>query len=183
MDLWMGVSSTGGKLAPVQAEVHNQQRGKREGDDADSGEGVAEVAPVAGPEVEHAAGDEGECYGVGAGHPLAVLDYLPVARGEEGSRRADDPGGSLHGGSGQAWTTVGKGNPGGSADKDTDDIDTSENAMKLEVTLAKSRRELDGATQEGDRAAECMRDQKMPVRDDLQTVGVIHGIVGDEQNF
>ena len=42
---------TSGELAPVEAEVHDKQRGQSEGDDADGGEGVAEVAPVTGPEL------------------------------------------------------------------------------------------------------------------------------------
>ena len=32
-------------------------------------------------------------------------------------------------------------------------------------------------------AAERMRDEEMAVGDDLQTVGVVHGIVGDQENF
>ena len=55
--------------------------------------------------------------------------------------------------------------------------------MEFEVTLAKSRGELDGAAEKSDDAAERMRDEEMAVGDDLQTVGVVHGIVGDEENF
>jgi hypothetical protein len=51
------------------------------------------------------------------------------------------------------------------------------------VTLAKPRGELNGAGQESDDAAERMRDEEMAVGDDLQTVGMVHGIVGDEENF
>ena len=42
-------AATSGELAPVEAKVHDKQRGKSEGDDTDGGEGVAEVAPVTGP--------------------------------------------------------------------------------------------------------------------------------------
>jgi hypothetical protein len=28
-----------------------------------------------------------------------------------------------------------------------------------------------------------MRDEEMAVGDDLQTVGVVHGVIGDEKNF
>ena len=90
-----------------------------------------EVAPVTGPEVEHTAGDEGKGDGVGAGHPLAVLDDLAVARGDEGGGGADDPGGGLHGGSGEARTAAGEGDPGCGADKDGDDVDAAEDAMDL----------------------------------------------------
>ena len=93
--------TTSGELAPVEAEVHDKQRGKSEGDDTDGGEGVAEMAPVTGPEVEHTAGDEGKGDGIGAGHPLAVLDDLAVARGDEGGGGADHPSGGLHGGPGK----------------------------------------------------------------------------------
>jgi hypothetical protein len=55
--------------------------------------------------------------------------------------------------------------------------------MQLEVPLANPRGEIDGADQESEDSGECMRDEKMAVGDNLQTVGVIHGIVGDEKNF
>src|SRR5665213_911280 len=62
----LGRSSTArGEFAPTEAKFHDQQRGKGEGDHADGGEGVAKMAPVAGPEVQHAAGDEGKRDGVG----------------------------------------------------------------------------------------------------------------------
>src|SRR6202044_3950872 len=96
------------------------------------------VAPIAGPEIEHSAGDEGKRDSVRTGHPLAVLDDLAVARGDEGGGGADDPGGSLHRGSGEARTAAGEGDPGCGADEDRDDVDAAEYAMDLEVTLAKS---------------------------------------------
>ena len=100
------------------------------------------MAPVAGPEIEHAAGDEGKRDGVGTGHPLAMLDDLAVTRGDEGGGGADDPGGGLHGGSRQTGAAGGKGDPGESADKDADDVDAAQDAMEFQVTLAKARREL-----------------------------------------
>src|SRR5580698_10606603 len=89
-----------GELVPVEAEFDDKQGSECEGDYTDGGEGVAEVAPVTGPKVEHTAGDEGEGDGIGANHPLAMLDVLAVARGEKGGGGADDPRGGLHGGSG-----------------------------------------------------------------------------------
>ena len=53
------------------------------------------MAPVAGPEIEHAAGDEGKRDCIGANHPLAMLGDLAVTRGDEGGGGADDPGGGL----------------------------------------------------------------------------------------
>ena len=50
-----------GELAPVKSEVDRKQGSEREGYEADGGEGVAKTAPVAGPEIEHAGGDKGEC--------------------------------------------------------------------------------------------------------------------------
>src|ERR1039458_3590666 len=120
------ISHASGELAPVKAEVHDKQRGKSKGDYADGGEGIPEVAPVTGPEVQHTAGDEGKGDGVGAGHPLAVLDDLAVARGDEGGGGADDPGGGLHGGSWQSGAAGGEGDPCESADKYGDDVDASE---------------------------------------------------------
>jgi hypothetical protein len=168
---------------PVEAEVHDKQRGKSEGDDTDSGEGITQVAPITGPEVEHTAGDKSEGDGVGAGHPLTVLEDLPIARGEEGGGRANDPGGGLHRGSREARTAGRKGNPGCGADKDGDDVDAAEDAMEFKVTLAKSRGELDGAAEQSDDAAQRMRDEELTVGDDLQTVSVVHGVVGDEEDF
>ena len=126
----------GGELAPVEAEVDDKQGSQGEGDDADGGEGVAEVAPVAGPEVEHAAGNEGKGNGIGARHPLAMLDDLAVARGDERGRGADNPGRRLHGGSGKARTAGGEVDTGGGADKDGADVDAAENAMELKMMLA-----------------------------------------------
>ena len=175
--------STGSELAPVEAEFDDKQGSEREGDYADGGEGVAKMAPVAGPQIEHAAGDEGKRDGVGTGHPLAMLDDLAVTRGDEGGGGADDPGGGLHGCSWQAGAAGGEGDPGEGSDKDGDDVNAAKDAMECKVTLAKARRELQGAGQERDGAAECMGDKEMAVGDDLQTVGVVHGVIGDEKNF
>lgn len=141
------------------------------------------MAPVAGPEIEHAAGDEGKRDGVGTGHPLAMLGDLAVTRGDECGGGADDPCGGLHGGSWQAGATGGEGDPGEGTDKDGDDVDTAEDAMELEVTLADPRGEIDGADQESEDSGECVGDEEMAVGDDLQTVGVVHGVIGDEKNF
>ena len=84
---------------------------------------------------------------------------------------------------GKPGRPAGEGYPGEGTDKDGDDVDAAEDAMEFEVTLTKSRGELDGADQESDDAAERMRDEEMAVGDDLQTVGVVHGIVGDEENL
>lgn len=55
--------------------------------------------------------------------------------------------------------------------------------MQVEVTLANPRGEIDGADQESEGSGECVWDEKMAVGDDLQTVGVVHGVIGDEKNF
>ena len=175
--------TTGGELAPVEAEVDDKQRNERKRDDADGGEGVAKMAPVAGPEIEHAAGDEGKRDCIGTSHPLAMLDDLTITRGDQGGGGADDPGGGLHGGSWQAGAAGGEGDPGEGTDKDADDVDAAEDAMEFQVTLAKARRELNRTGQESDDAAECMGDEEMAVGDDLQTVGVVHRVIGDEKSF
>ncbi|HZL69924.1 MAG TPA: hypothetical protein VFC29_21640, partial [Candidatus Limnocylindrales bacterium] len=86
-------------------------------------------------------------------------------------------------GSWQAGAAGGEGYPGQGADKDADDVDAAEDAMEFQVTLAKPRRELNRAGQESDDAAERMGDEEMAVGDDLQTVGVVHGVIGDEKSF
>ena len=55
--------------------------------------------------------------------------------------------------------------------------------MELEMTLADSRGEIDGADQESEDSGECMRDEEIAVGNDLQTVGVVHGVIGDKKNF
>jgi hypothetical protein len=55
--------------------------------------------------------------------------------------------------------------------------------MEWEVTLADPRGEIDGADQESEDSGECMGDEEMAVGDDLQTIGVVHGVIGDEKNF
>ena len=175
--------TTAGELAPVEGEVHNKQGSERESDHADSRKSVAKMAPIAGPEIEHTAGDEGKRDGIGANHPLAMLDDLTISRGDQGGSGADDPRGCLHGGSWQAWAAGGEGDPGHGTDKDADYIDSAEDAMESQVTLAKARRKLYWTCQESDDAGECMGDEEMAVGDDLQTVGVVHRVIGDEKSF
>src|ERR1700733_9253533 len=163
-------SRTGGGLAPVEAEVNKKQGSKSEGDNTDGGECVAKMAPVPGPEIEHAARDEGKRHRVGPGHPLAMLDDLAVTRSNEGSRRADDPRSGLHGGSWHTGAACGESDPSEGTDKDGDNVDAAEDAMKFEVTLAKARRELHRAGQQSGDSAECMGDEEMAVGDHLQTV-------------
>jgi hypothetical protein len=55
--------------------------------------------------------------------------------------------------------------------------------MEFQVTLAKARRELYRTSQESDNTGECMGDEEMAVGDDLQTVGVVHRVIGDEKSF
>ncbi len=55
--------------------------------------------------------------------------------------------------------------------------------MEFQVTLAKARRELYRTSQESDNTCECMRDEEMAVGDDLQTVRVVHRVIGDQENF
>jgi len=175
--------TTGGELAPIEAEVDGKEGNERKRDDADGGEGVAKMAPVARPEIEHAAGDESKRDCIGANHPLAMLDDLTIARGDEGGGGADDPGGGLHGGSWQAGAARGEGDPGQGTDKDAHDINAAEDPMEFQVTLAKARRELHRTGQESDDAGERMGDEEMAVGDDLQPIGMVHVVIGDEKNF
>ena len=55
--------------------------------------------------------------------------------------------------------------------------------MELEVPLANPRREIDGADQESQDSGERMRDEELAVGNDLQTVGVVHGVISDKKNF
>jgi len=180
---WALLQAANGKLPPIEAEVDEKKRRQGKGDDADGREAVAQMAPVPGPEVEHSAGNECKCDGIGASHPLAVLDDVAIARSEEGSRGADDPGGSLHRCSRKAGTAAGERNSGCGADKDGEDVDASEEAMKLEVLLSDPRGEIDWTDQESEHSSECMWDEEMAVGNHLQTVGVVHRIVGNEEQL
>ena len=55
--------------------------------------------------------------------------------------------------------------------------------MELQVTLSKARRELQRAGQQSEGSAERVRDEESAVGDDLQAVGVVHGIIGEEKDL
>jgi hypothetical protein len=55
--------------------------------------------------------------------------------------------------------------------------------MEREMALADPRGEIDGADQKSEDSGERMRDEEMAVGNDLQTVGVVHRIVGDEKQL
>jgi len=141
------------------------------------------MAPVGGHKIEHTAGDEGKSDRIGAGHPLAMLDDLAVSRGEEGGGGADHPRRGLHGGSGEARSSPGESDPSERTDKNRNHVDAAENAMEREMTLAYPRGEIDGADQESEDSGERMGDEEAAIGDNLETVGMVHGVIGDKQNF
>src|ERR1700733_1176472 len=141
------------------------------------------MAPVCGHKIEDTAGDEGKRARIGAGHPLAMHGDLAIARGDEGGRGADHPRRGLHGGSREARTSPGESDPGEGTNKHGDDIDAAEDAMELEVALANPRGKIDGAGEKSEDSGECMWDEEMAVGSDLQAVGVVHRIVGDEEQL
>jgi hypothetical protein len=141
---WRSVT-TSGELAPVEAEVDDKQRGKREGDDADGGgKNVAEMAPVRGPEVEHAAGDEGKGDGVGAAihwrcwmiWRLRAVMKAAVVQTIQAAACMEVPG--------RPGRPAGESDPREGTDKDGDDVDAAEDAMEFEVTLADREEKLMG---------------------------------------
>jgi len=112
-----------------------------------------------------------------------MLCEVAIARGDEGCGGADHPGGGLHGGSGKTRAAGCESDSREGTNKHRDDIDAAEDAMELEVTLADPRGEIDGTDQKSEDSGECMRDEEMAVGNDLQTVGVVHRIVGDEEQL
>ena len=90
------------------------------------------MAPITGPKVENSAGDKRKGDGVGTHHPLAMLDDVAVARGEEGGGGADNPCCGLPAGSGEARTAVGENNSSCGADKHGDDVDATEDTMEFQ---------------------------------------------------
>lgn len=175
--------ATGGEFVPVKAKVNDQQGCKCEGDDADCGQDVAEVAPVCGHKIEHPAGDEGKSDRIGTGHPLAMYDDLAVARGDEGCGGADHPRCCLHGSSGEARTAPGKSDTCERTDENGNHVYAAENAMEREMVLPNPRGEIDWSDQESDESGERMGDEEAAVGDHLETVGMVHGVIGDKENF
>jgi hypothetical protein len=112
-----------------------------------------------------------------------MLDDVEITYSDESGGSTDDPGCRLPTGSREARTAGGEGDSGCGANKDGDDVEPSEDAMKLVVPQADPRREIDGADQESEDSGKCMRDEEMAVGDNLKTVGVVHGVIGDEKNF
>jgi len=55
--------------------------------------------------------------------------------------------------------------------------------MEFQVTPAQARRELHRTGHQSDDTAECMGDEELAVGDNLQTVGVIHRVVGGQKDF
>jgi hypothetical protein len=108
---------------------------------------------------------------------------LAVARGDESGGGADHPGSGLHGGSRQTRAAGCKSDPREGTDKDGYDVDKAEDPMELEVTLTDPRGEINGADQESEDSGKCMRDEEMAVGNDPQSVGMVHGVIGDEENF
>src|ERR1700675_37768 len=97
------------------------------------------MAPVGGHKIEHTAGDKGKGDSIGAGHPLAVHGDLAVACSDESGGGADHPGSGLHGGSREPRTAPGESDPREGINKHRDDVDATDDAMELEVTLADPR--------------------------------------------
>ena len=51
------------------------------------------------------------------------------------------------------------------------------------MTLADPRGEIDRADQESKDSRECMRNEELAIGDDLQTIGVVHRVIGDEEQL
>jgi hypothetical protein len=114
---------------------------------------------------------------------LAVLCDLAIARGNEGGGGAYHPGGGLRGGPGKTRAAGRESDPCEGANKHGDDVDAAEDAMELEVMLANPRGEIDRADQKSEASGESMRYEEAAVGNDLQTVGVVHRVIGDEEQL
>jgi hypothetical protein len=55
--------------------------------------------------------------------------------------------------------------------------------MELQVALPKTGRELQGACKQSKGAAECVRDKESAVDYNLQAIGMVHGVIGDEEHL
>ena len=178
-----GQISARGEFVPVEPEVDQNDGGQGEGDDANRRQYIAKMAPVGGHKVEHTARNKDKRDRIGAGHPLAVDGDLSVTRGDHGSGSADDPCSALHGGPRQPGTSGGKGDPGKGADDDGDEVHAAYDAMELQVTLPKARRELQRAGQQSEGSAERVRDEESAVGYDLQAVGMVHGVIDEQKDL
>ena len=84
---------------------------------------------------------------------------------------------------GSSGAARGERDAGRGAPKNREDVDAAEKAMKSQVTPAKTRGELQRAGQEREESTECVRDEKMTVRDHLQAIRVVHGVIGNQKYF
>src|SRR5271168_2680486 len=172
-----------GEFVPVESEVDQNDGGQGEGDDANRRQYVAKMAPVGGHKVEHTARDKDKRDRIGAGHPLAVDGDLSVTRGDHCSGSADDPCSALHGRPRQPGTSVGKGDSRKGADDDGNEVHAAYDAMELQVTLPKARRELQRAGQQSEGSTDRVRDEESAVGYDLQAVGVLHRVINEEKDL
>jgi hypothetical protein len=108
---------------------------------------------------------------------------LAVTSGDHGSGGTDHPGGRLHGGARKTRAARCESDPSERANKNGDEVDAAENAMELKVALADAGREVDGTDQKSEGSSKCMWDEEMAVGNHLQTIRVIHRVIGDEKDL
>src|SRR5579863_5985318 len=127
------------KLPPVKAQFDEKQRSESKGDDTHRREAVAQMTPVPRPQIEHSARDKRKRHRIRTSHPLAMLDELPIARGDECGDGADDPRCRLHRSSRQTGPACCQRDPSKGADKHRNDVHTAQHTMEFEIALAKPR--------------------------------------------
>ena len=112
-----------------------------------------------------------------------MLRNLTIARGNKRRGGADHPCSCLHGSPGKTRAAGREGDSRVGPNKHGDNVDQAQGTMESEMTLAYPRGEIDGADQEGQGSRECMWDQEMAVGNNLQPIGVVHGVISDKENF
>lgn len=123
---------------PTEGDI-GQEKGKDgDNDDGESELIVGHIRPCR-PEVEEANADKGKGDGVRASHPLAMLGYLAVARGEKSGECAEDPRSGLDVGGDLDPVPLSKDESDACRNENGKDINATEDAVQPEVLLPDAR--------------------------------------------
>lgn len=160
-----------GKFAPVEVEVGQEKVEAGEHQEHKGEVGIGYVVE-GGDGAGDAGDDEVEREDVGADHPLAMGDELPVARGDESSQGAEEPQ-RRHDAVGEGEGVVPvklQDQRDRCRDSDADDVGAAHDAVAFKVSLAKTGGEEEGSEDSRDGSADGVRDEEDHLLDELGAV-------------
>ena len=155
----------GGQLPPIEGQARNEDGYEGDDDNGHGKTGPGEMVP-GWDGLKNTSANEGECNGVGANHPLAMVLNVTIACGEEGSARGDHPRSSLDDVccekvSGlRGCLAAGHGDGEWRGGEDSANINTSEYPMKFWVSTAESAGELEWAGEQRSEPGDDMRNEQ-----------------------